>query len=331
MGDVMITIHSIFNETPLKCVSIGGKRTTTLTGPLSKVCVIILGKSWGDEGLPVRLQVAKVDNLLKNGFGDVFYISSENTRSIDDVSRKLPEAKFIVPLEKANTGVLINAAISETHCDYFLLLDDGIRVHQNLASPNTIAKFIESNIFCTVPRITNPDGSEGLVNYFPEGAHGHFQIGFAGFLCDGLKTLYPKNFIGLYNRQKFIQLGGFDPNITSPYWQDVDLGCRAHLWGEDLRITTQVTLQRSEMPPIDDTTRDYSYMYFYLKNILPVYKNDHAIVKPFAAWRLWHNAGSGILEASELCKGARAWVDLNRYRFKTDIKTLIDDWGKQSR
>ena len=59
---------------------------------------------------------------------------------------------------------------------------------------------------------------------------------------EGEPTLFPFDFCGIYNREKFAQSGGFDPAIANPYWQKLDFGVRCFLWGEHLRGATEVAV-----------------------------------------------------------------------------------------
>ena len=52
-----------------------------------------------------------------------------------------------------------------------------------------------------------------------------------------------------------MQLGGFDYTIQNPYWQNLDFGVRAHLWGEKIRIFTSFRIQYEGNPIAED--KDY--------------------------------------------------------------------------
>ena len=51
-----------------------------------------------------------------------------------------------------------------------------------------------------------------------------FQVEPMPCFRDSLPTVYPFDFTGIYNRDKFIRMGGFDHAIANPYWQNLDFG-----------------------------------------------------------------------------------------------------------
>ena len=50
------------------------------------------------------------------------------------------------------------------------------------------------------------------------------------------ETLYPFDYSGVYGRDRFLRSGGFDRSIVNPYWQLLDFGFRAYLWGERIAV-----------------------------------------------------------------------------------------------
>lgn len=342
---VMNTIPSIFNEFPIKRTVLGAERATSFGAKgvgvsLSKpdsaakvpVTLVMLNDTKDEYLMPVvpsHLRTQAIDSLLACGFERIVWIAPLSSgRNTEELAKKYPSIRFVIPQEECTTGELINTAVSELESDYFLVLKDIIHVSQNILPPNVALNLIKQGVYCTVPRLLNDNGNQIIMNNFPEVVKGRFRISGASYIADGLPTLYPVDFIGLYNREKFILLGGFDRTIKSPYWQNVDMGLRAHLWGEEVKITTQVTFTYEQTKSVDDVTRDYSYLYFYLKNILPIFKEDHAIVKTSSFLSTAIQTGCGIFEAKRLVKVAKDWVSLNKFRFKRDIKDLVENWNK---
>ena len=68
---------------------------------------------------------------------------------------------------------------------------------------------------------------------------------------EGARTIVPFDYCGLYNKLKVQLIGGFDPAIRNPYWQKLDFGFRASLWGESLLCSPAPAdaLPRSTCPP----------------------------------------------------------------------------------
>ena len=163
----------------------------------------------------------------------------------------------------------------------------------------------------------------------PHVQKGMLKIESVSNMLDNTPTLYPYDFLGLYNRQKFIQLGGFDYTIESPYWQNLDLALRAWLWGENIRITTTFGLSYLENAPVEDATSNLSQFRFYLKNLAPQFKLDHGEIPVSTLFRMIPRSACGLVETINQFKDARRWVEMNQYRFKTDTSNLILNWGSE--
>lgn len=341
----MNTIPSIFNESPIKYTMLQGvcslesgslANPKKVVAPKLNLTAIVLNVASDDKIIPVtpsHLRTQTIENLLVADYAAIIWVTAggSNAHSIEDLSKKYPTVKFVVPQEECTIGALINTAVSLVTTTHFLLLKDIIHVSQNILPPNIAANFIKQDLFCIAPRLLDTNGEGVIINNFPESTKGRFRISSASFVCDGLPVIYPVDFIGLYSRQKFIQLGGYDTNIKSVYWQNVDLGTRAWLWGEEIRVTTQITLSYNRDKETDDVTRDYGYLYYYLKNVLPVFRDDHGCVKGSSFLNYKLATHCGWFEAKDLFNEARRWVTLNQYRYKCDIRGLVETWGKKKR
>ena len=155
-----------------------------------------------------------------------------------------------------------------------------------------------------------------------------FTVASSPSLQEGDVTLYPADLAGFYDRNKFIQLGGADYTISSAYWQKVDLFCRAWLWGERVSVQTAFSFSYSGDVPEENQTVDSSYLRFYIKNLLPVFKNDHAEIPLSSFFAFRAHRSCSFRDALELFGLARKWTEKNKYRFKKDAATLIQNWGK---
>lgn len=339
----MNTIPSIFNESPIKYTMLQGfcaLKEGSLANPPKSVApklnltVIVLNVTPDDKILPItpsHLRTQTIENLLVADYASIIWVvpNGSNAHNVEDLSKKFPTVKFVIPQEDCTIGVLINTAVSLVTTSHFMVLKDIVHVSQNILSPNVANNFMKQDIFCIAPRLLDTNGDGVIINNFPESSKGRFRISSASFVCDGLPVIYPVDFIGLYNRQKFIQLGGYDPNIKNSYWQNADLGTRAWLWGEQIRVTTQVTLSYDRNKEIDDVTRDYSYLYYYLKNVLPIFRDDHGVVRKSSFLNYKLATHCGWFEAKDLFNESKRWVALNQYRFKCDIRGLVESWGKK--
>ena len=140
---------------------------------------------------------------------------------------------------------------------------------------------------------------------------------------EGLPTLYPFDGIGIYDRERFIRLNGFDPYIKNFFWQLMDFGFRSSLWGEEIATTQLVKLSYEGAVPQEDSTADGDYMRFFLKNLSPVFKGDYAHI-PFRRFPGYFKLRGEFFTAWEEFSAARTWVKTNRYRFTSDARTMAE-------
>jgi hypothetical protein len=140
---------------------------------------------------------------------------------------------------------------------------------------------------------------------------------------EGLPSLYPYDGIGIYDRERFIRLGGFDPSIKTFYWQLMDFGFRSRLWGEEIAATQLIKLSYEGAIPLEDSTTGDNYHRFFLKNIIPVFRGDYAHL-PLRRFFGYFKGRGDLFAAWDEFTAAREWVKTNRYRFVTDAKTVTE-------
>lgn len=315
----MNTIPLTFNDHQIDRTVLGDE-PSSLNCKLN-VSVIMLNTS----GSHLRFQT--LDNLVSCGFRSIISVEpNRDSYNLEDLSRRYPSIKFVVPLQKATDGELINMCMTEVSSPYVLVLRDTMHIPPNILTSNLAENLTKDKTFCIVPRLFECSGSPVLVNIIPEARKGRFCLTQVNYITDGLSTLFPFDYCGLYNREKFIQLGGYDYTIESPYWQNADLSMRAWLWGEEIKVFPSFKISYSTEAPVLDSTRNLSYVKFYIKNLLPKFREDHGYVSSWSFFGFLFHSASGILETVSQFKQAKKWTSLNKYRFKTDAKTLIENW-----
>lgn len=312
--------RSIFNDKQLNCLILGGLHPES--APSLSVSAILLNS--GNSHM--RLQ--NLECLSAMGFEKIVSVENDSKNyNIEDFAQKFPSVKFVVPLEKAADGDLINVAVSEIPSKSFLVLRDSLNVTPSLLNANLAQKLSAENVFCVAPRIFSRAGQSVPVQLIPSAKKSVLKIESSIYVTDGVPTIFPFNYLGLYDTQKFKDLGGYDGGIKSSYWQNLDLSFRAWLWGERIKISTSFTMTYAEEIPSMDSTPDLSQLRFFLKNMAPVYKNERAEIPAFKFWGYRARSSCGLFEALSQFSDARAWVRKNRCRFKMDAYKLISEWG----
>ncbi|MCQ2591997.1 MAG: hypothetical protein MJ188_04370 [Treponema sp.] len=314
-------IPSIFNQRQINRTLVGGRKNESPDA--LNISVILLNHS----GSHFKLHV--FENLLACNFQSIISIENDVTNfSIDEVSRRFPAIKFVIPLEKATDGEMINLAMSEITSDYVLVLRDDLYIPSGFILSNLAERLTAENVYCVVPRLMDKN-KNGLSTHFSPGAEkSHFVIDSSFVVKDGVRTLYPSNYIALYNRKKFIKLGGFDYTIKSPYWQNLDLAIRSWLFGEETKLTTMLQFSYLEDAPVEDKTINMDYLKYYLKNEMPVYKNEGAFIKSSAFFNFYRHSCCGYIEARRQFNQAKNWIEKNKSEYKMDLQTLIQTWDQ---
>ncbi len=317
----MNTIPLIFNERPVNCTILGGTEIRANV----KIPVSVLLLNQGQS----HMRIQNIENLINCGFDQIISMESDiENYNLEDFVQQFPSVKFIIPLERVTEGELINMAMKEFTSDYVLVIKNTVSITSRMLSPTHAMKLMGRDIFCNVPRLMMQDNMQGLpVNFTPVVKHSALRVESSVSVSDGMDTLYAFDNIGLYNRKKFIMLGGFDYTITTRYWQNLDLFMRAWLWGEKTRVSTAFQIAYADDVPVEDCPPDLCQLRFYLKNMVVRFKEDHGEIPAASFLPFFSRSSCGFLESLRQFKDARAWVRKNQYRFRYDAPELVKSWG----
>ena len=309
-----------FSEHQINRTILGGPKT--IDPAALNISVILLNSS----GSHFKLHM--FENLLQCNFQTIVSVEHDSSNFTDEVSKRFPMIKFIVPLEKTSDGDLINLAMSELTSDYVLVLRDSLNIPTNFIPSHLAERITENSPYCIVPRLFDNQKNALPCAFTPSAEHTHFVIDSSSEINNGKKTLYPFDYIGLYNRKKFIELGGFDWTINSPYWQNLDLALRSWLWGEQTLLTSHLQFSYIDEPPVNDTTYNLDYLRYYLKNELPKIKMETGYFRRSSFFVFLSRSSCGFMEARRQFNAAKVWVSKNKYRYKMDLQTLIQSWSR---
>jgi len=317
----MNTIPLTFNEHQVDRTTIGGKEKAP-ENPMN-ISVVLLNKM----GSQFKMKI--FEELIKCNFASIISIEPDaGNYNIEEISHRFPQIKFIIPHEELTDGEYINIAMEEITSEYLLVLKDDLYIPNGVLLPNLAEKILKNKNICVAPRLVDSRRNSLPIHKIPSSKKMHFVIESLTQVQDEVSTLFPFDYIGLYNREKFIDAGGFDYSIKSPYWQLLDFGVRAWLWGEKIKITTALQLSYSvEEAPVENSTPGLDSLRFFLKNELPKYKLDHAVIKKSAFGRFYRSSRCGWFEARRQFKDALNWLEHNKYKFKMDLQTLIENWN----
>ena len=317
----MNTIPTTFKDTPSYTV-VGGMERQGSTG----LSAVILNR-----GGPFP-RAKFFDDLEKAGFDYVVSVEGNRRRfDLDGLSSAYPFARFILSAEELSRGEEINIAARELAGPFFLVLWNDLRIMRGGAE-RIMERCMESSKglkdprLCTVPVIQDGRLQTMPTLIAPAAIKGRVKTIPLMPVREGQSSLYPFEGIGIYDRERFLRLGGFDKSLFSFYWQLMDFGFRSHLWGEEIVVNTGIKFSyEGTITPEDETTEE-SFRRFYLKNLAPVFRGDHADLPLRRFPGFFLGLRLDILSAWEEFSQARSWVKTNRYRFHCDARTVAELW-----
>ncbi len=319
----MNSIPSVFNAREISRTVVGGGE---ICPNIQMDCsVVLINDGWSPS------RVKTLDTLLGCGFSSVVSIESSRANyNIEDFSRRFPSVKFIVPLETVTDGDLVNIAMNEVQSEYVLILRDTLDIKSDVMTPILFSNLTAEKSFCICPRLMLRGNVSFPVVSSPSSRKSVFDVESSAKVTDGAGNLFPYDLVALFNRKKFIALGGYDYTIESNYWQNLDLSLRSWLWGEKTIMSTSFAISyATDVEQVDSTASQYSNR-FYLKNLLPRFVRGEGVI-PLSSFLLYlPRSGCGFFEAWRQFKDARRWVSDNKFRFRLDAVTLVQRWGEEN-
>ncbi|MDR3324522.1 MAG: hypothetical protein LBS82_00845, partial [Spirochaetaceae bacterium] len=278
------------------------RRAALSDNPLPAYTVVGGKERGGDTGLSAILlnrgsrypRRSLFAELEKAGFDAIVSIElSVETYDLDALSTQFPSVTFILLPGSLNVGCQINIAASEVKGPLFFVLWNDLKflyggcaakIVERLLVPfdkaaegaayGGAAKTRMFKRFCTVPVFQNPDFEALPTASNPVLIKKTLELAPSTPEKEDAPTLYPYDAVGVYDKQRFLELGGFDRGMRNEYWQLLDLGFRAWLWGEEIRCTQFIRLRHEGPIKIEDSSADESKRRFTLKNLSPVLRYD---------------------------------------------------------
>jgi hypothetical protein len=280
-------------------------------------------------------------DLEKNGFDYVVSMECNGERyDVEELSGRFPFVRFLLLPQGLSPGEQINLAACELPSPLFFVLWNDLRILTGGGAGRIAGRLCldQEDLkktagsggayrrLCTVPVIQNTRCETLPTLTAPAVSRGNVRPLIFSPKKEELPSLYPFDSVGIYDRERFIRLGGFDTTLKNPYWQLMDFGFRSYLWGEEIRVTQHLKLSREGEFPVADTTPDESYRRFYLKNLALVFRGDYAHLPLRRFFGYLRRSGVDPFSAWEEFFQARRWVKTNRYRFRSDARLVNDLW-----
>jgi hypothetical protein len=311
----------------------GTARYTVVGAPRGKACpdsfpvsVLLLHRG-------SRLYRAEAFRELERiGFESIVSVEERGAEGSDmeALSARHPRARFLLLSEPASPGAMVNLGMRESCGPYvFVLWSDQCLSTQALSS-RFFERLAEQDLLCQAPFLSDKGGALLPTAEAPALNKSSLKVLSLAPGRDGARSLYPYDYCGIYSRERFVLTGGFDAGISKPYWQKLDFGFRAWLWGEEIKLASALKVAYGEAPPVEDSTPDEGYRRFWLKNLAPSFHGDSAQLSLSRFWSYLRGPGGSLISGPAEFRAAREWVRINRFRFKTDAPSLVDLWDEGS-
>ena len=315
------------STTPITSEDTGYERYTVVSGSskltpsFEGVTLVVLNRG----GKPFKYDF--LSSLCSLKVREILSIeTSEKIFEMENLASRIPCLKFLLVSPEISIGERINIAMKEAAGSHLLVFWNDMNLQIRTQAERIFRLAVEGDFLCRVPLLMNPRLESIPTRFAPAFSRKKLDVYSLGAVRNRMPTLYPYDYCGIYNRQKYLLSGGYDPKIRNPYWQKLDFGFRVFLWGDKIETGTNIKLNYLGDIPREDTTRDIHYRRFFLKNLALKFNGDSCSL-PFG--RFFHfliQSGGGVLQAFREYKAVKIWVEENSLRFKTDPYNLTELW-----
>ncbi len=266
-----------------------------------------------------------LEDLRRIGIHEIISIeSAQSSRSFSDMIARFPRVRFLFLAGGMNRGAQINIAMRETQAKW-------VYVIWNIAYPPSLATLPLADMkhdkaLCLTPQIFDIKGNLLPTLHMPSSDRRRLILQPAEMKMGLTSTLFPYYYIGLYNRERFLRLGGYDDKIANEYWQRIEFGVRSWMWGAPIWATRQLSVrQLTEYPPNDESLDD-SYARFYLKSFgLRIDRKKISIPASTALRAALFQSGS-VLDGMRMVREIRVWANEHRQRFVREANRVTETW-----
>ena len=243
---------------------------------------------------------------------------------VEQFAAKMSNARFVLLGSEVSPGEQINIGVHVSMFPLVLVLWSDLDLGR--LTDRAMQRIREVDALCAVPTIRSDRGVV-IPSVAAPAFHGTlFRTIPSQPGKQRAETLYPFEYMGIYSREKFTSLGGYDRNIGNPYWQRLDFGLRTYLWGERIAVVPELRVDATRPLPSDDTTPDASYARFHLKNLAVKFSGDSGRIPVGYILPFLFRSGLGPAEGVRIFRDVRSWVRANRYRFAQDARRVTELW-----
>jgi hypothetical protein len=317
----MNTIPTTSRKMRIPYTVVGGKPSGNAPRLPASLSLIILNRG----GRPYKNStLTEIEGM---GFREVLSVEGPAAAyELESLSKRFPFVRFLVLHEEVSVGEKINMAISESNGRYNLVMWNDIKCPPSTVSDRLIKRIADKDALCVVPVLRNLKGDTLPSIQAPAFYNKQLRVLPLQPTTDGAPSVYPFDYCGIYNKEKFTLAGGFDYLLSNSYWQKLDFGFRGFMWGDRVVCDTTYRMNYLADVPSDDSTRDQSYKLFYLKNLAIRFSRDFGSLPRGRLLPYLLRSGGDVFSAAREYREVKKWVEINRYRYVQDARSVTELW-----
>ncbi|MBN2051484.1 MAG: glycosyltransferase [Spirochaetales bacterium] len=317
----MSTIPSTSKNVRTPYTVAGGTKPAVPSSPREGVTVLLLHR-----GAKVY-RSGIFGDLSRLGFPEIISMEGPpGPYDVEELARRYEHVRFIILHKEAGVGEQINIGMAEAAGRYVLVLWNDMKIQQVTVLARVVEKLQESGVLAVVPVLQNQKQQIIPSIQAPAFYRKALKVLTLQPSADGAVTLFPFDYVAVYNKESFLLLGGYDYTIANSYWQKMDFGFRTYMWGSRILCHTGMQFRYGTDIPMEDTTPDESYRRFFLKNLVPRFSGDCAEIPSRRGLSYCLRSGAGFYRGWKEFQEVRRWVNLNRYRFNMDARSVTELW-----
>jgi GT2 family glycosyltransferase len=215
--------------------------------------------------------------------------------STDFIRENFGQIKLIINKKNLGFARSVNIAVAKTDGDLILLLNSDVSPRPDFLKP-AMDHFIKSDQKLFAVGLADRSHENGNIVLRGKGG-AKFSKGFLNHFAAQVKpgeTLWVSGGSGLFDRQKFLELGGFDSIYAPFYWEDIDLSYRARKIGLICLFEPKARVDHFHQQGA--IKKNYSKFFIktvvYRNQLLFVWKNisDYLLIIQHLFWLPYHFA-----------------------------------------
>lgn len=190
-------------------------------------CSIIItnwnGQDLLRECLPTVLSAVQEDRV--NHYEVIVVDDCSTDSSVEFLKTNFPEVQVLVPKKNLGFQRANNFGVRKSRYDLVMLLNNDIKVDSKALVP-LIRHFQDTNVFAVSGKVYDWEGNFLYGNRGGYFKSGHFYL-YEKEENSASQSLFACGGAGMFHKEKFLQLGGFD-NLYHPlYYEEIDVSYRA--------------------------------------------------------------------------------------------------------